>query len=86
MLELERNVRKALPLARRKDNSVTYDVGSGEVNIFVGTNDPQRLYEELRALLMERGAWSDARIAYREADGDSYTVLWPKGLQEFKVI
>ena len=46
-----------------------HDVGSGEV----------------KAALKGRGLWVDARVAYREIDKSEYTVLWPKGLNEFSV-
>jgi hypothetical protein len=52
-----------------------HDVGSDEVNIFIETNDPQRLYDEVRSLLG----------SYRSMEGDAYTVLWPKNLRDFDV-
>jgi hypothetical protein len=35
-----------------------HDVGSDEVNIFIETDDPQRLYDEVRSLLGSHDAWS----------------------------
>jgi hypothetical protein len=68
------------------DNNVDgHDVGSGEVNIFIETDDPQGLYEEIRSALGSHDAWSDIRLAYRDAEGDAYTVLWPKNLRDFSV-
>lgn len=62
-----------------------HDVGSGEVNIFILTNDYEKAFDEVKAALKGRGLWVDARIAYREIDKSEYTVLWPKGLNEFSV-
>jgi hypothetical protein len=62
-----------------------HDVGSDEVNIFIETNDPQRLYDEVTSLLGSHEAWSNIRLAYRSVEGDAYTVLWPKNLGDFDV-
>jgi hypothetical protein len=59
--------------------------GSGEVNIFILTDDPIGLFEEIRAALGSHDFWIDARVAYRERAGSDYSVLWPKDLTEFKV-
>jgi hypothetical protein len=63
-----------------------HDAGSGEVNIFVHTDDPQKVFDEIRTILGTRDYWVDARVAYREVARNEYTVLWPKGLVEFKVV
>jgi acyl carrier protein len=63
-----------------------HDVGSGETNIFIGTNDPRATFEKIRvALSSHQGHWKDLRAAYRDIDGTSYTVLRPKGLKTFTV-
>jgi hypothetical protein len=41
------------------------DIGSGEVNIFIHTDDPIRTFEEVRFVLGLRTIWSDIRVAYR---------------------
>ena len=62
-----------------------HDAGSGEVNIFIHTDDPKRAFTEAKAVLGTRDFWVDAKVAYREMDGSEYTILWPKGLTEFRV-
>jgi hypothetical protein len=69
----------------RNSNVDGHDVGSDEVNIFIETDDPQGLYDEVSSLLGPYDAWSDIRIAYRSAEGGAYTVLWPKNLRDFDV-
>lgn len=62
-----------------------HDAGSGEVNIFIHTNDPRFAFDEVKAILGTRDFWVDARVAYREIEGNEYTVLWPKDLADFNV-
>jgi hypothetical protein len=62
-----------------------HDMGSGEANIFIRSNAPRRAFNEVRAILESRDAWSDARVAYRDVAGSDYTILWPEGLSEFRV-
>ena len=63
-----------------------HDMGSGEMNIFIHTDDPKAAFREIKATLGSRDFWVDARVAYREVTGSDYSVLWPKGLTEFRVI
>ena len=68
------------------DNQVDgHDVGSGEINIFIITNNPERAFSEVRRVLGERDIWSDARVAYREVAKTEYTPLWPSDLKDFSV-
>lgn len=62
-----------------------HDAGSGEVNIFIRTDDPKRAFNEVEAAFGTRDLWIDARVAYREVVGSEYTILWPKDLTEFRV-
>lgn len=62
-----------------------HDAGSGEVNIFIRTDDPKRAFNEVKAILGSRDFWVAARVAFREVAGSEYTILWPKDLTEFKV-
>jgi hypothetical protein len=63
-----------------------HDCGSGETNIFIFTPNPASTFWRVRQTLSEVG-WLDAvTAAYREVDGEDYTVLWPEGTtQEFTV-
>ena len=62
-----------------------HDLGSGEANIFVYTNDPHRTLKEVRGILSGHKLWPNTVIAYRETLGTEYTVLWPEGTTEFRV-
>ncbi len=62
-----------------------HDAGSGEMNIFIGTDDPKKTFDEVRTLLQDQEMWSEIRIAYRETLKSDYTVLWPPHLKDFRV-
>jgi|HubBroStandDraft_6_1064221.scaffolds.fasta_scaffold153102_4 hypothetical protein len=62
-----------------------HDFGSNEANIFVNTNDPRRTFEEIRTILSGHKLWPDTRIAFRQIDGNEYTVIWPEGATTFNI-
>jgi hypothetical protein len=75
--ELERSLREA---------SVDgHDFGSGEMNIFIETEQPARAFAAVEQILSHWPRWADVRAAYREAPGDTYTVLRPLGQTDFSV-
>jgi hypothetical protein len=72
----------------RADSEVEgHDAGSGEMNIFIHTNDPPATLRLVQALLPRLGAAADGYSAgYRRFSEDEYTPLWPAGLANFDVI
>jgi hypothetical protein len=62
-----------------------HDFGSGEMNIFIETDEPSRAFDDARTNLRRRPRWTGVRAAHRERLGDTYTVLWPPGLSDFRV-
>jgi hypothetical protein len=63
-----------------------HDAGSGEVNIFILTDDPELTLSEAKAILGNSDCWLSVRAAYREITKDHYTILWPEDLTDFGVI
>ncbi len=65
-----------------------HDAGSGEMNIFIHTNDPKGILNEILSSHAKDKRISDMKAAYREnlATANKYVILWPKGLKQFKVI
>jgi hypothetical protein len=55
-----------------------HDLGSGEANIFIHTNDPQNTFRQLIPVLERSGHISHVTAAYRRADEDRYHVVWPE--------
>jgi hypothetical protein len=62
-----------------------HDFGSGEMNLFIETDEPARAFAEVQANLSQGTRWADVRAAHREATGGTYTVLWPVGQSKFRV-
>lgn len=62
-----------------------HDAGSGEMNIFILTNDPAKTFQEVKHLLHEEARWPETRIAFRDRETSKYTILWPKELGHFSV-
>jgi hypothetical protein len=62
-----------------------HDFGSGEMNIFIGTDQPIEAFATARTILSDWPHWSEVRAAFRSANGEAYDVLWPPGLAEFRV-
>jgi len=46
-----------------------WDFGSGEMNIFVYTDDPQATFDKAKGTLEAHGHWHGVRAAYREVEG-----------------
>jgi hypothetical protein len=61
-----------------------HDMGSGVMNIFIRTNNPEGAFSEIRNILAQDFR-SNNRVAYREILGEEYKILWPPGLREFRV-
>ena len=62
-----------------------HDIGCGELNIFILTDAPKTLFSEIRRLFGMADNLATAKIAYRETRGETYFVLWPEGVEGFKV-
>jgi hypothetical protein len=63
------------------------DVGSGETNIFIFTPDPAATFHQVRPVLERTQRLQAVTAAYREVDGERYTVIWPEGSRrEFTVV
>jgi len=82
MVEIEDLLIEQLPSDSHVDG---HDAGSGEVNIFIRTDSPERVFSDVQKILAARGLLTHARAAFREVAGDEYFVLWPKGLKGFEV-
>jgi hypothetical protein len=64
-----------------------HDVGSGETNIFILTDDPKATFRQVKLVLERMGRLTDVRAAYRPVDGERYSLIWPEGdAREFRVV
>ncbi|MEO6532156.1 MAG: hypothetical protein ABIO06_01130 [Pseudolysinimonas sp.] len=82
LIEMEDQLERRLAAHSRVDG---HDFGSGEMNIFVETDDPAGAFADVVAALGRDPRWADLRAAYREATGEDYEILWPQTLREFSV-
>ena len=82
VIALERELRSAVGDLGEVDG---HDMGQGEMNIFVHTESPIRLFESVRSLSDIVRALPRMKVAYRPLDGDDYEVLHPPGLYRFTV-
>ena len=55
------------------------DVGGGRYNIYVLTGDPYAVFMLVRPTLQEFRLLSEARVAYRELNDDTFISMWPMG-------
>lgn len=57
-----------------------HDMGSGQVNFYIFTNNPRHTLEIVKNIFIQENVLADAKIAYRDVDGNKYTCLWPEGI------
>jgi len=74
MIVLEDELIKALGASAKVDG---HDCGSGEMNIFVHTDEPEKTFEKIRPVVAKRESVENLVAAYRELTGEKYTVIWP---------
>jgi hypothetical protein len=55
-----------------------HDMGSGEANVFVLTNEPEALFKKLSGSVLKDDL-NDIKAAYRKLSDEQFTVLWPPG-------
>lgn len=83
LIEVEDELEERLPSASEVDG---HDFGSGQMNIFILTNEPVEILEEIKTILIEKGNdLSMMKVAYRNIESESFTILWSEGLKEFIV-
>lgn len=64
-----------------------HDIGSGEMNIFIHSNNPVNTFQVAKNILEEDGVvLENIKAAYREIGEDHYIPLWPENMVDFKVL
>jgi len=61
-----------------------HDYGSGEMNLFVHTNDPSEAFSVLKRLFGPNEE-AQVRAGYRDFEEDTYTPIFPTSLKHFSV-
>ncbi len=62
-----------------------HDVGTGQVNLFLNTNEPYRAFDEIKRILGSRDFMIGLRAAFREQSESDYRIIYPIGLASFSV-
>jgi len=62
-----------------------HDFGSGEMNIFILTDDPTRAFAIARPIIFP-DLFLHLKAAYRELSASDFKTLWPPDLKTFDVI
>jgi hypothetical protein len=62
-----------------------HDLGKGEMNIFVRTNEPEFIFEKIKASMGTQDFLPEMKVAYRDVGKDNYTILYPANLAHFAV-
>ncbi len=82
MVELEETIMRSLGNLGNVDG---HDAGSGEMNIFILTDNPKSVFDRIRELLGTRDFMPDLKVAFRVIGKDEFTVLYPAGLTHFTI-
>jgi hypothetical protein len=83
MIALEDGLIEKLGSSAKVDG---HDCGSGEMNIFIHTDEPKKIFETIRPVVAKRKLIENPVAAYRERTGEDYTVVWPIGfLKQFRI-
>jgi len=83
IVEIEELVANALGANHDVDG---HDFGSGEMNIYIHTNEPNEAFEIVKSEVLP-SIKAEPKAAYREITGECYSVLWPEDYSgEFRVV
>ena len=63
-----------------------HDFGSGEMNIFILTEDPIATFALVQQTDESVRPSQAMKAAFRQIDGEDYVCLWPLELRQFEVI
>ena len=63
-----------------------HDAGSGEMNIFILTDEPRLAFDRIKMVLGTRDFMPDLKVAYREIGGNEFTIIHPPDLTRFAIM
>jgi len=61
-----------------------HDIGAGEANIFIISDDVASTFDEAQQVLKDKGK-SLLKAAWREVEFEEYRVLFPPGVSDFTI-
>ena len=82
LVVLEDLLVEKLPLGSEVDG---HDLGSGEFNIFILTDQPEQTFHAAEQTIQLYRPPQKLKAAYRELGQNTFVILWPPTLREFKI-
>jgi hypothetical protein len=55
-----------------------HEVGDRQTNLLILTDHPKKAFKSVKKVLSAHGLLDTMLAAYRETDGEDYTVIWPE--------
>jgi hypothetical protein len=83
LISLEETIRDGLGELGIVDG---HDYGSGEMNIFIHTDQPEVTFAKVKPMLDLRNESDKLKAGYRDFDEDEYVAIYPQGLVRFSVV
>ncbi len=83
LIAIEESIRESIGDFATVDG---HDIGSGEMNIFLFTENPKLAFEQIKRMPSVVAHIVEMKVGYREINEDEYTPLYPEGLQKFEVV
>lgn len=63
-----------------------HDIGNDQMNIFIMTNKPIDLFNQIKHLLINnKFSLGKAKVAYREINNNNFIILFPRDLKTFEL-
>ncbi|MCB9772146.1 MAG: hypothetical protein H6754_06310 [Candidatus Omnitrophica bacterium] len=62
-----------------------HDIGSGEINYFILTDNPLGTFRKIEEYLISKDLLKLAKIAYRGVNENIYIIVYPKTLINFEI-
>jgi hypothetical protein len=82
LLAIEETIRHGLGTIGLVDG---YDIGAGEMNVFIHSDDPQGTLEKTMSLIQGRYDLKELLVGYRNFEDGDYTPVFPPGLTALRV-
>jgi hypothetical protein len=82
LIAIEETIRKGLGPIGLVDG---HDIGAGEMDVFIHTNDPKGAFEKTMSLIQGKYDLKELMVGYRNFADDDYIPMFPPGLSIFRV-
>ncbi|MCU1320815.1 MAG: transporter related protein [Acidobacteriaceae bacterium] len=63
-----------------------HDFGADEFNLFILTDHPKEVFAAAEKLIQRQRPRQKLKAAYREIGEESFVILWPPNLKQFRIL